>query len=85
MWCTFPVKSQVIVHVLLRAAGKVPTAAEVVQQLDSALTETMQQANLNNPCIDLKLCQPLLMHQPGGHQACLAPILKAMQHAHPFA
>ena len=85
MWCIFPVTGQVTVHVLLRATGKVPTTAEVVQQLDSASTETMQQANLNNPFIDLKLCQPLLMHQPGGHQVCLAPTLKAMQQANPLA
>lgn len=68
---------------MLRATGKGPTIAEVVQQLNSALEVAKQQANLNNAFIDLKLCQPLLMHQPGGHQVCLAPTLKAMQQADP--
>ena len=81
----FPVTCQVIVYLLLRATGKGPATAEVVQQLNSASEVAQQQADLNNAFIDLKLCQPLLMHQPGGHQVCLAPTLKAMQRADPLA
>ena len=82
----FPVNSETLCSLCLEPTGQVPTTAEIVLQLNHALGKASHLLPvLTIPFIDLKLCQPLLRHQPGRCQVCLAPTLKAMQQANLLA